>query len=61
MDTKTCEYRTARRICVARVPEWILTTSHSLTSDNDLLVVLQKELVRQDALAKHLSNALTHD
>ena len=27
--TKTPEYRTARRIYVARVPEWILTTRHS--------------------------------
>ena len=31
MHTKTREYRTARRICVARVPGWILTTRHSLT------------------------------
>ena len=33
VHTKTREYRTARRICVARVPEWILTTCHSLSSD----------------------------
>ena len=31
MHTKTREYRTARRICVARVPGWILTTRHSLS------------------------------
>ena len=32
VHTKTREYRTARRICIARVPGWILTTRHSLTS-----------------------------
>ena len=31
MHTKTREYRTARRICVARVPGWISNTRHSLT------------------------------
>ena len=31
VHTKTREYRTARRICVARVPGWILTTRHGLT------------------------------
>ena len=32
VHTKTREYRTARQICVARVPGWILTTRHSLNS-----------------------------
>ena len=31
VHTKSREYRTARRICVARVPGWILTTRRSLT------------------------------
>ena len=33
---KTREYRTARQICVARVPGWISTTRHSLIKNKCL-------------------------
>ena len=47
MHTKTHEYRTARRIYVARVPGWILTTRHSLNLDPALVRTCKKKSVRQ--------------